>query len=126
MSYININSSTMKKPIIIFFTALLLAVSVNAVADKLPKIAYVNIPKGRGIEMQALINNIGNAKGTVAINFVMDNKGKVLSAQIDPKNTTVKDKAFVGKVVQAVLAMKFNKDKHAPEKDMGSVAYIFN
>jgi hypothetical protein len=116
----------MKKPVILLFTALLLACSVNAVADKLPKIAYVNIPQGRSIERQALINNAGHAKGAVAINFAMDKKGKVLSAQIDPKNTTVKDKAFIGNILKAVLAMKFNKDKHAPEKDMGSVAYIFN
>jgi hypothetical protein len=117
----------MKKPIItLLFTALMLAGSINVFADKLPKIAYVNIPNGRSIEMQASINSLGYAKGVVAINFVMDKKGKVLSAQIDPRHTTVKDKVFVSKVVDAVMAMKFNKDKKAPEKQSGSLAYVFN
>jgi hypothetical protein len=116
----------MKKPIIVIFLTILLACAVESFADKLPKIAYFNLPKGRSIEMQAAINKLGNAKGTVAINFVFDKKGKVLSAIVDPRHTTVEDKAFVSKIVAAVTAMKFNKDKHAPESEMGSVAYVFN
>ncbi len=119
----------MKKQIITLFTALLLAGSVNSFADDGDKLANkltsINIPAGRGIAMQAAINNIGHASGTVTVDVVMDRKGKVLAAVANPKKSTVKDKAFISKLEAAVSAMKFDKNKKAPEKQAGSLTYTF-
>jgi hypothetical protein len=115
----------MKKTIRTLLTAVLITGSVSVFADKLPKKEYVNVPDGRSITMQPSINHLGHAYGTVAINFVMDKKGNVISAHADRKHTTVKDKEFVRKVEEAIMAMKFNKDKHAPDEQRGSLAYSF-
>ncbi|MFD2148202.1 hypothetical protein [Mucilaginibacter antarcticus] len=95
-------------------------------ADQLPKVAYFNIPKGRSILSQTAISKLGNAKGVVAINFVIGKQGKVLSAKVDNANTSVKDKTFVSKVVKAVLATRFNTYWAGPETQNGSLAYVFN
>lgn len=119
----------MKKPIITLFAALLLtAGSINSFADdgdKLVNKLSVNIPVGRSITMQANVNNIGYAKGTVAVDVVMDRKGNVIAAVANPKKTTVKDKTFVSKVETAVMAMKFDKNKSAPDKQAGTLTYTF-
>jgi hypothetical protein len=115
----------MKKTIRTILTAVLITASVSVFADKLPKKEYVNIPEGRSITMQPSINRLGHARGTVAIDFVVNKKGKVLSARADRRHTTVRDRAFVRKVEEAVLAMEFNKDKHAPDEQRGSLAYSF-
>lgn len=115
----------MKNSIKTILTAVLLAGSVSLYADKLPKKEYVNIPEGRSITMQPSINRLGHAYGTVAINFVMNKKGKVISAHADRGHTTVRDKAFVRKVEEAVMAMEFNEDRHAPDVQRGSLAYSF-
>jgi hypothetical protein len=126
MSCLHINSAIiMKKTITTYLTALLITGSINAFADKLPKKEYVHVPSGRSIEMQPSINHLGHARGMVVINFVMDKKGNVISATSDGSHTTVRDKAFIRKVEEAIMAMKFNKDKHAPDKQMGSLAYSF-
>jgi hypothetical protein len=118
--------AAMKKLIAAITTILIFNCQSVLFADKLPKIAYFNIPKGRSIQSQKAINSIGYTNGVVAVHFVMDKKGNVLSANVDAKNTTVKDKAFVKKVVDAVLAVRFNKIKNGPEKQSGSLAYVFN
>jgi hypothetical protein len=115
----------MKKTIRTILTAALIAGSVSVFADKLPKKEYVNVPAGRSITMQPSINHLGHAYGTVAIDFVMNKKGKIISARADRRHTTVRDKAFVRKVEEAVMAMEFNKDRHAPEEQRGSLAYSF-
>ncbi|WP_299356980.1 hypothetical protein [Mucilaginibacter sp.] len=115
----------MKKIITTCLTALLIAGSLNLFADKLPKKEYVKVPDGRSITMQPSINHLGHANGIVAIDFVMDKKGNVISAHADRRHTTVKDKNFVRKVEEAVMAIKFNKDKHAPDEQRGSLAYSF-
>ncbi len=100
--------------------------SSASIADNLPKVAYFNIPTGRTIESQTAINKLSTSKGVVAVNFVISKKGKVLSALVDAKHTTVTDNAFVKKVLKAVLATKFNISYSAPEKQNGSLAYVFN
>jgi hypothetical protein len=119
----------MKKPIITLFTALLLACSINSFADDKDKLANkltsISIPAGRGITMQASINNVGLASGTVTVDLVMDRKGNVLVAVANPKKSTVKDKAIISKLEAAVMAMKFDKNKKAPEKQAGSLTYTF-
>lgn len=116
----------MKKTIITFCTALLLAGSIHAFADddKLVNRLTANIPDGRKITMQASLNSIGHARGTVTVDVVMDRKGNVVSAKAN-KSTTVKDKAFVKKVEEAVMKMKFDKNKAAPETQAGSLTYTF-
>lgn len=115
----------MKKIITTCLTVLLIAGSLNLFAQKLPKKEYVNVPDGRSITMQPSINHLGHANGIVAIDLVMDKKGNVISAHADRKRTTVMDKDFVHKVEAAVMAMKFNNDKHAPDEQRGSLAYSF-
>jgi hypothetical protein len=115
----------MKKTITIYLTMLLIAGSINTFAAKLPKREYVNVPTGRSIVMQPSLNHLGHAFGTVAINFVVDKKGNITSATADRRHTTVKNKAFVHKVEEAVMAMKFNKDRHAHDEERGSLAYSF-
>ncbi|MBC7400716.1 MAG: hypothetical protein H7289_12305 [Mucilaginibacter sp.] len=115
----------MKKTIRTLLTAVLITGSVSLFADKLPKKEYVKVPEGRSITMQPSINNLGHAYGTVAIDFVMNKKGKVISARADRRHTTVRDKAFVRKVEEAVMTMEFNKDRHAPDMQKGSLAYSF-
>ncbi|MES2377295.1 MAG: hypothetical protein V4553_11980 [Bacteroidota bacterium] len=115
----------MKNSIRTILTALLIAGSVSVFADKLPKKEYVNVPAGRSITMQPSINHLGHAYGTVAIDFVMNKKGKVISAHADRRHTTVRDRAFVRRVEEAVMAMEFNKDRHAPDMQRGSLAYSF-
>jgi hypothetical protein len=124
MSYIR-KTHNMKKIITTCFTALLLAGTLNTFADKLPKREYVNLPAGRNITMQASINHLGHANGTVAVDLVIDRKGNVISAQSDRRHTTVRDKAFVHRVEAAVKGMKFNKDRHAPNEQKASLAYSF-
>ncbi|MGF7082358.1 hypothetical protein [Mucilaginibacter sp. UYCu711] len=115
----------MKKTIRTILTAVLITASVTVFADKLPKKEYVNVPAGRSITMQPSINHLGHARGTVTIDFVVNKKGNVLAARADRKHTTVRDKAFVRKVEEAVMAMEFNKDRHAPDEQRGSLAYSF-
>jgi hypothetical protein len=115
----------MKTKITTFLTALLIAGSIHTFADKLPKREYVNIPVGRSITMQASLNHLGHARGTVAVDFVIDKKGNVISATADRRHTTVRDRAFVHKVEEAVMNMKFNKDRHARDEEKGSLAYSF-
>ncbi|MFD2148201.1 hypothetical protein [Mucilaginibacter antarcticus] len=107
----------------------MLACAVNSFADDGDKLANkltsVSIPAGRGIAMQAAINNIGHAKGTVAVDVVMDRKGNVLVAIANPKRSTVRDKVIISKLEAAVLAMKFDKNKKAPAKQAGTLTYTF-
>lgn len=115
------------KSVFVMISALLLLICPLILrADKLPRVAYFNIPKGRVIQSQTAIDKLGGAKGVVAVNFVMNKKGKVISAMADAKHTTVNDKAFINQVVKAVLAMKFNNYKNGPEAQNGSLAYVFN
>jgi hypothetical protein len=125
MSYIGIIHIAMKKTITTFFTALLIAGSITAFADKLPKRESVHIPRGRSITMQARINKLGHAYGTVTVDFKMDRKGDITWAEADRMHTTVMDKDFVHKVVDAVKDMKFNKSKHSPMTQDGSISYSF-
>lgn len=119
----------MKKPAIILLTALMLAGSVSSFADDGDKLANkltkVSLPAGRGIAMQASINKIGHASGTVTVDVVINRKGNVLVAIANPKRSTVKDKALISKLEAAVLGMKFDKNKSAPEKQAGSLTYTF-
>lgn len=115
----------MKNKIIALFAALLLAGSLNASAQKLPKKEYVNIPSGRNIEIQPSINRLGRGHGTVAVDIVINRKGDVISAHANKRYTTVREKNFVRKVEEAVMGMKFNRDRHAPEMQSGSLMYNF-
>ncbi|MCC8425253.1 hypothetical protein [Mucilaginibacter sp. UR6-11] len=115
----------MKKTIRTLITAALIAGSVSVFADKLPKKEYVKVPAGRSITMQPSINHLGHAYGTVAIDFVIDKNGNVISATADRRHTTVRDRVFIHKVEEAVMAMKFNKDRHARNEERGSLAYSF-
>ncbi|MDB4925767.1 hypothetical protein [Mucilaginibacter sp.] len=115
----------MKKSTTLFFTTLLIAGSLNTIAQKLPKRESVNLPEGRNILMQASLNHLGHANGRTTIDIVINKKGDVVSALADRKLTTIKDKAFVHKVEEAVLAMKFNSDTHLPDTQRGSLTYSF-
>jgi hypothetical protein len=102
MSYNDIIHNTMKKSITTFLTSLLIAGAVTAFADKLPKRESVHIPSGRSITMQARINKLGHAYGTVTVNFKLNRSGEITWAEADRTHTTVMDKAFVHKVEDAV------------------------
>ncbi|HWZ36123.1 MAG TPA: hypothetical protein VNW51_08200 [Mucilaginibacter sp.] len=115
----------MKISITPFLTVLLVAGSLTVFADKLPKRETVHIPRGRSITMQARINKLGHAYGTVTVDFKMNRKGDVTWAEANALHTTVMDKGFVRKVVDAVRAMKFNKSKYAPMSQNGSISYSF-
>lgn len=115
----------MKKILTQLFTVVLLAVTTATFAQKLPKRESVHIPRGRSIAMQARVNKLGHAYGTVTVNFKMNRKGDVTWAEADDLHTTVMDKDFVRKVVGAVKNMKFNKSKHAPKSQDGSISYSF-
>ncbi|GAA4097927.1 hypothetical protein [Mucilaginibacter panaciglaebae] len=115
----------MKISVTKFLTILLLAGSTTAFAQKLPKRESVHIPRGRSIIMQARINKLGHAYGTVTVDFKMNRKGDVTWAEADRLHTTVMDRRFVRKVVDAVGDMKFNKAKHAPVSQEGSISYSF-
>jgi|GEM_PF-2063526 len=115
----------MKNLITPFLIALLLTVGITVFAQKLPKRESVRIPRGRSITMQARINKLGRAYGTVTVNFKMNRKGDVTWAEADRVHTTVMDKNFVHKVVDAVRDMKFNKSPHAPMSQEGSISYSF-
>jgi len=108
-----------------FLTVLLLAGSCSVFAHKLPKRETVHLPRGRSIIMQARVNKLGHAYGTVTVDFKMNRKGDVTWADANALHTTVMDKNFVRKVVDAVRNMKFNKVKHAPMSQKGSISYSF-
>lgn len=108
-----------------FLTVLLITGSLTVFADKLPKRETVHIPRGRSITMQARVNKLGHAYGTVTVNFKMNRKGGVTWADADDLHTTVMDKSFVRKVVAAISDMKFNKSKYAPKSQNGSISYSF-
>ncbi|WP_214072054.1 hypothetical protein [Mucilaginibacter sp. dw_454] len=115
----------MKRSITAFLTAMLIAGAVTVFADKLPKRESVHIPSGRSITMQARINKLGHAYGTITVDFKINRKGEVIWAEANKVHTTVMDKAFVHKVEDAVKDMKFNKAKRAPMSQNGSIAYSF-
>jgi hypothetical protein len=125
MSYIDIIHIAMNKSITTFLTAALIAGAVTVFADKLPKRESVHIPSGRSITMQARINKLGHAYGTVTIKFKLNRSGDVTWAEADHVHTTVMDKAFVHKVEDAVRDMKFNKARRAPMTQEGSISYSF-
>lgn len=116
----------MKKIRTIITAFLVLTIPAVLFAEQLPKVAYFDIPKGRTILSQTAINKLGNAKGVVAVNFIMSKQGKILSAKVDNTHTTVKDRAFVSKVLKAVFATRFNTSWAGPETQKGSLAYLFN
>lgn len=115
----------MKKTLTQLFALLLVTGSISVFAQKLPKRESVHIPRGRSITMQARVNKLGHAYGTVTVNFKMDRKGNVTWAEADRLHTTVMDKDFVRKVVDAVRDMKFNKSRRAPMSQEGNISYSF-
>jgi len=113
--------TSITKPLTVF----LVAVSITTFAQKLPKRESVHIPRGRSITMQARVNKLGHAYGTVTVDFKMNRKGDVTWAEANRLHTTVMNRNFVRRVVDAVRDMKFNKAKRAPISQSGSISYSF-
>lgn len=125
MSYRDIFYIAMKHTFTTLLATVLIAGGMTAYTQKLPKRESVHIPHGRSITMQARINKLGHAYGTVTIDFKMNRSGDVIWAEADKLHTTVMDKDFVRKVVDAVKEMKFNKSRRAPMNQEGSISYSF-
>ena len=108
------------------FTVLIAFSTLTALAQKSDLKEYVaNIPDGRNILIQPHFENKEHIRGRVAINFVVDKKGDVISATADKRKTTAKNVAFVHQCEDAVKQAKFSEMKKGPESQKGSVSFAY-
>jgi hypothetical protein len=116
----------MKTIIKLFLSFLLLGGSLSCFAQKSDLKEYVaNIPEGRNIVIQPHFLNKNHVTGKIAIDFVVDKKGNVISATANDKGTTATDKAFVHQCEKAVMAAKFSELKNGSETQKGSVSFAY-
>jgi hypothetical protein len=114
----------MKTSIIVAF--LLLGSVVTGFAQKNSLKEYVsNIPDGRNILIQPHFVNKEHVEGKIAIDFVIDKKGNVISAHINPKHTTIRNRAARAECEQAVKEAKFSELKKGPETQKASLSFAF-
>jgi TonB family protein len=62
--------------------------------------------------------------GTVILDIVIDQSGKVISALIS-ENKSTKDPCLLDEAYQSAITARFNPDKNAPAKQLGTITYVF-
>jgi len=66
-----------------------------------------------------------NESGIVVVKIVVDQTGRVVSAQPGMKGTTNSAACLTGPAQRAALATRFNSDSNAPSKQVGTIIYNF-
>ncbi len=66
-----------------------------------------------------------NESGIVVVKIVVDQSGRVISAQPGMKGTTNSASCLTGPAKRAALATQFNSDSNAPAKQVGTIIYDF-
>lgn len=66
-----------------------------------------------------------NEEGRVVVSISVDKSGKVISAQPGIKGTTNSAPCLLSRAKQAALKTRFNSDRNAPAKQVGSIIYNF-
>ena len=66
-----------------------------------------------------------NESGIVVVKIVVDQTGRVVSAQPGMKGTTNSATCLTGPAKRAALATRFNSDSNAPSKQVGTIIYNF-
>ena len=67
-----------------------------------------------------------NEEGRVFVSISVDKSGKVITAQPGAKGTTNSAACLLQRAKEAALKTKFNSDKEAPEKQVGTIIYNFS
>ena len=62
--------------------------------------------------------------GTVILDIVIDQSGKVLSALIS-ENKSTRDPCLLEEAYRSAVSAKFNSDSSAPVKQLGTITYVF-
>jgi periplasmic protein TonB len=66
-----------------------------------------------------------NESGIVVVKIVVDQSGRVVSAQPGMKGTTNSASCLTGPAKRAALATRFNSDPNAPSQQVGTIIYNF-
>ena len=64
-------------------------------------------------------------EGKICIYLCVDKNGMVLSSNVNPAKSTIKDPAILAKAKEVIKEYVFQKDIMAPEKQCGNFYFVF-
>jgi len=79
----------------------------------------------RKVIERANVAQIATVEGKVVVNLCVDQSGKVVYAQYDVPNSTIRDRTVLSRAVDYAKRYLFEKDASAPKEQCGRLTFIF-
>jgi hypothetical protein len=79
----------------------------------------------RKVIVRANVAQIATVEGKAVVNLCVDRSGKVVYAQYDIPNSTIRDKIVLGRAEEYAKRYVFEEDATAPKEQCGRLTFIF-
>ena len=97
---------------------------VRKYEPKRKSVGTLNLTGRTAISNPSIVDN-GNLQGKVVVKICVNRNGDVIEAEAPIQGSTITNASLVHAAKETALKTKFNADENAPEKQVGSITYIF-
>lgn len=81
--------------------------------------------EGRRLTIKPRASGCQNVSGSIVVSITVNQSGKVISAQVGEKGTTIFDQCLLLQAMESSLRTKFNVDHNAPNLQVGMITFNF-